>query len=132
MTTNEIISPYFENDVFVGVRVTVGDEDFVIDPMDYKGGKRMSWQEAMDALNADNLTTWDHKQICLVMAYREEINKVLRNNHGIKLTDSWSCEECSPSHSFYILAHLGIIDVHPKSSLYRVRTIKNLKNSHKR
>ena len=132
MTTNEIISPYFENDVFVGVRVTVGDEDFVIDPMDYKDGKRMFWEEAMDALNADNLTTWNHRQICLALTYRDEINKVLRDNHGMKLTDSWSCEESSSSQSFYILAHLGIIDVHPKRSLYRVRTIKNLKNSHER
>ena len=30
MEINEIISPYFEDGVFTGVRVTVGDEDFVI------------------------------------------------------------------------------------------------------
>ena len=30
MAMNKIISPYFENGVFAGVRVCVGDEDFVI------------------------------------------------------------------------------------------------------
>ena len=128
VTTDEIISPYFENDVFAGVRVTLGDEDFVIAPEDYKIGKRMHWDEAMDVLKADNLTTWNHRQICLAMAYRKEINKVLRNNHSMKLTDSWSCDEYSSSYSFYVLAHLGVIDAHPKNSLYRLRPIKNLKN----
>ena len=32
---NEIISPYFEEGVFAGVRVTLVDEDFVIAPKDY-------------------------------------------------------------------------------------------------
>ena len=129
MTTNEIISPYFENEIFAGVRVTLGDEDFVIAPEDYKIGKRMCWDEAMDILKADNLITWNRHQICLAMAYIKDINKVLRDNHGVKLTDSWSCEECSSLHSFYVLAHLGVIDAHPKNSLYRLRPIKNLKNS---
>lgn len=39
MAKNEIISPYFENGAFAGVRVTLGDEDFVIAPKDYQGGK---------------------------------------------------------------------------------------------
>ena len=32
METTKIISPYFENGIFAGVRVCVGDEDFVIAP----------------------------------------------------------------------------------------------------
>ena len=39
METNGIVSPYFENGVFAGARVTIGDEDFVIAPKDYKNGK---------------------------------------------------------------------------------------------
>ena len=35
MKENKIISPYFEDGVFAGVRVCVGDEDFVIAPKDY-------------------------------------------------------------------------------------------------
>ena len=41
MAKNEIISPYFENGVFAGVRVTLGDEDFVIAPKDYQNGMEM-------------------------------------------------------------------------------------------
>ena len=29
METSKVITPYFENGVFDGVRVTLGDEDFV-------------------------------------------------------------------------------------------------------
>ena len=30
METMKIISPYFENEIFAGVRVCAGDEDFVL------------------------------------------------------------------------------------------------------
>ena len=68
MEINEIISPYFENGVFTGVRVTVGDEDFVIAAKDYQNGEEMTWPEAMDALYDDDLTTWNYRQTCFTMA----------------------------------------------------------------
>ena len=43
----KIISPYFEDGVFAGVRVTLGGEDFVIAPKDYNDGKEMTWHYAM-------------------------------------------------------------------------------------
>ena len=97
MKTTKIISPYFENGVFAGVRVTHGDEDFVIAPKDYRDGKEMSWQAAMDALKADNLSTWNYRQICLTMAYRKEVDKVLVDNGGDSLDNwYWTCPETPP------------------------------------
>ena len=101
METNGIVSPYFENGVFAGARVTIGDEDFVIAPKDYKSGKEMPWQEAMDNLKADNLATWNYRQICLTMAYRKEVDKVLVDNGGDSL-DKGILE--------YVVSHLAILN----------------------
>ena len=82
MEKNEIISPYFENGVFAGVRVVLGDEDFVIAPKDYRRNEKLSYklpyEEAMDILGVNNLTTWNYRQICFTMAFCKEINKVRR------------------------------------------------------
>lgn len=128
MAKNEIISPYFENGVFAGVRVTLGDEDFVIAPKDYMDGKEMPWQKAMDALKADNLSTWNYLQICLTMAYRKEVDKVLVDNGGDSLDNwYWTCAECSAGGSFTYYGGTGELDYNFKSNACSVRPIKNLK-----
>ena len=66
----EIVTPAFEDGKFIGARVCVGGEDFIIAPKDYRDGKEMPWQESMDALKAEGLATWNYRQICLTMAYR--------------------------------------------------------------
>ena len=128
MATNEIISPYFENGVFAGVRVTLGDEDFVIAPKDYQNGKEMTWPEAMDALKADNLSTWNYRQICLTMAYRKEVDKVLVDNGGDSLDYwYWTCAEFSAYYSFFYSGYCGRLYYHFKYDTCSVRPIKNLK-----
>ena len=82
MGAKKTISPYFENGVFIGVRVTLGDEDFVIAANDYRDGEDMPWYDAMDALEADGLDTWNYRQACFTMAYWEDINKALEDNGG--------------------------------------------------
>ena len=59
METTKIISPYFENGAFAGVRVCVGDEDFVIAPKDYNDGKEMTWHYMMYVLEENKLETID-------------------------------------------------------------------------
>ena len=108
MTKNEIISPYFENGVFAGVRVTLGDEDFVIAPKDFRNGKEMDWQEAVDALKANGLDTFNYRQICLTMAYRKEINDILEENGGDSLDNwYWTCAGYSAGGSFYYYGNFG-------------------------
>ena len=89
MRTTKLITPCFEDGEFAGVRVTLGDEDFVIAPRDYKYGKAMAWTNAMDALKNDGLSTFNYRQICLTMAYRKEIDKMLEDNGGDKLNKCW-------------------------------------------
>lgn len=127
METNGIVSPYFENGVFAGARVTIGDEDFVIAPKDYKNDKVMLWQEAMDTLKANGLDTWNYRQICLTMAYREEVDKVLKDNGGDSLDNwYWTCAEYSDNESFIYIGNHGILDDNIKTNTFSVRPIKNL------
>ena len=128
MAKNEIISPYIENGVFAGVRVTLGDEDFVIAPKDYQNGKEMPWQEAMDNIKADNLATWNYRQICLTMAYCKEVDKVLVDNGGDRLDNwYWTCAEYSAYYSFFYGGCNGTLDINRKRNTCSIRPIKNLK-----
>ena len=128
MKTTKVITPYFENGVFAGVRVTLGDEDFVIAPKDYRYGKEMPWREAMDALKAEKLSTWNYRQICLTMAYRKEIDKVLVDNGG-EILDNWywTCAEYSADFSFLYGGCIGRLYGDFKYNAFSVRAIKNLK-----
>lgn len=130
METTKIISPYFENGIFAGVRVCVGDEDFVISPKDFRFGKEMTWQEAMDALKADELSTFNYRQICHTMAYHKEVGKILKCNGGDDLDSCyWTCTESSAYHSFYYYGYKYLLSYSNKANTYSVRPIKNLKNS---
>lgn len=128
MKTTKVITPYFENGVFAGVRVTLGDEDFVIAPKDYQNGNEMHWQEAMAALKTDGLDTWNYRQICLTMAYRKEVDNVLMDNGGDSLDNwYWTCAEHSAYYSFGYSGNYGALGGGNKKFTYSVRPIKNLK-----
>ena len=127
METTKLIIPYFENGTFTGVRVCIGDEDFVIAPNDCNYGERMTWGEAMDALKYNNLDTWNYRQICLAMAYRKEIDKMLVDDGGDGLNLCWIREERAPSHAFLYRSYPGLLDSCHKSYIFPVRPIKNLK-----
>ena len=127
METNKIISPYFENGIFAGVRVCVADEDFIIALNDYNYGEKMSWYKMIDALKYNNLDTWNYHQICLTMAYRKEIDKMFEDNGGDKLNTCWIREEITPEHAFFYDSYFGFLESNRKSFIYTVRPIKNLK-----
>ena len=128
METTKVITPYFEDGEFAGVRVRIGDEDFVIAPRDYQYGKAMAWLNAMNALKADGLSTFNYRQICLTMAYRKEIDKVLEDNGGDSLDNLyWTCAEFSAYYSFLYIGYDGILGNDDKRYTYSIRPIKNLK-----
>ena len=129
MVTNEMISPYFENGVFEGVRVTLWGEDFVIAPKDYNKGMRMNWHYAMFELGKNGLETFNHKQAHLIAAYYKKIDEILIQNGGDAFENNshyWTCEE---------LEHYWVYDYFPpedvgisvKALPIKVRLIKNLK-----
>ena len=128
METTKVITPYFEDGAFAGVRVRIGDEDFVIAPRDYQYGKAMAWLNAMNALKVDGLSTFNYRQICLTMAYRKEVDKVLVDNGGDSLDNwYWTCAEVSAYDSFIYGGYDGILGNDDKANPYSVRPIKNLK-----
>ena len=127
METTKVITPCFEDGEFAGVRVTLGDEDFVIAPKDFRNGKEMDWQSAMDALKAKGLDTWNYRQICLTMAYRKEVDRVLKDNGGDSLDNwYWTCAEYSADGSFVYNGNYGGLYYYDKSTACSVRPIKNL------
>ena len=90
------VSPYYKDKStdFIGVRVCALGEDFVIEAHDFKGGKYMTWQETMDALKAAGKTTWNYRQICLTMIYRDAIDQILKKHGGDPLTGwYWTAQE---------------------------------------
>lgn len=128
MRTTKVITTYFEDGEFAGVRVCIGDEDFIIAPKDYREGEQMTWPEAMDALKADNLSIWDYRQICLTMAYRKEVDKVLKDNGGDGLDNwYWTCAECMAYNSFIYNGGNSCLYIYSKNCTCSVRPIKNLK-----
>lgn len=114
------------------MRVTTDGEDFVIAPNDYNNGNLMSWNKAMGALNADNLTTWNYHQMSLAIQYRDEINNVLIDYGKNRLYKSyWTCEENPFDTAYAYFGHYDdeskyILDADKGLSSY-VRPIKNLK-----
>ena len=128
METTKVITPYFEDGAFAGVRVCIGDEDFVIATKDYRGGKSMPWKDAMEALKSDGLSTWSYRQICFTMAYRDEIDKVLVDNGGDNLDKTYLTSAEYTTYYMYIYdGHFNTTEVFHKVYRWSVRPIKNLK-----
>ena len=126
----DIVTPAFEDSKFIGARVCVGGEDFIIAPKNYRDGKEMTWQGAMDALKADNLSTWNYRQICLTMAYRKEVDRVLKDNGGNGLDNwYWTCAECSAYFSFLYNGSDGKLDIDSKGNTCSVRPVLALAKS---
>ena len=129
MVNNKIITPYFENEVFAGVRVTLGDEDFVIASKDHHYGK-VTQREAMKALKADNLNTWNYKQACFIIAYRDKINDIMESNGGESINGYYWTSTQSEDSQIYIYEYNKFITFGCYNESYldcRVRPIKNLK-----
>ena len=127
MKKNEAITPYFEDGKFAGVRVIIRNEDFVIAPNNYTNGKKMTLQNAKDAIKTENLDTWNYRQVCLTMAYREEIDKVLKDNGGDKLNRLYWVNDMYGSLTYCYDGELGILDYMSYDDTYYIRPIKNLK-----
>ena len=81
--TKTVAAPYIIEAVENGVRVCVGDEDFIITLHDAEG--EYEWQEAVDKFG-DQLPTI--KQAHIIFAYHDEIQAKLKDAGGYEL-DGW-------------------------------------------
>lgn len=125
---NKVIVPYFEDGEFAGVRVTLEGEDFVIAPKDYNNGKEMTWHYAMYVLEENGLETFNYKQSCLIAVFYKEIDEILIQNGGDNLNNwYWTCSEFTTDGAFKFDGRCGTLEALVKSSMWRIRPIKNLK-----
>lgn len=120
---SNMISAYTTPDgKFLGVRVCVGGEDFVIEPHDLKDGEEMTWYEAMALLKEVGKTTWNYRQICLTMAFKDEINALLKENGGDPLDQwYWACAEYSAYDAFIYNGNNGNLYHYNKDNTYSCR-----------
>ena len=134
LAEDNIISAYFENGVFSGVRVTLGNENFVIAPRDYNDGCKYTWEEVQDFIlyYTDDWTTWDYRQGCFIMAYLQEINRILKFYGGEALTDIyWTSKWIDGDQAYLCNTSNGIIYLDSLTREHKLRTIKIYKNKPK-
>ena len=134
MTGDNIISACFENGVFSGVRVTLGNENFVIAPRDYNDGCKYTWEEVRDFIlyYTDDWTTWDYRQGCFIMAYLQEINRILKFYGGEALTDIyWTSKWINGDQAYLCNTSNGIVYLDSLTREHKLRTIKIYKSKPK-
>ena len=134
MTGDNIISACFENGVFSGVRVTLGNENFVIAPRDYNDGCKYTWEEVRDFIlyYTDDWTTWDYRQGCFIMAYLQEINRILKFYGGEALTDIyWTSKWINGDQAYLCNTSNGVVYLDSLTREHKLRTIKIYKSKPK-
>ena len=101
-----------------GIRIAVGDEDFVLLLHDEDG--EYEWQEACDKFNLPTV-----KQARIIAAYLPEIQQVLRDNGGDELGDKWYWTK-SEYNAYYAWLYFGIsgsVHTNNKYISYSVRAV---------
>ena len=119
-----IVSIHKTGDEVDGVRVCVGDEDFVIalkdaeDPDDEDN--EFEWAEAYEKFNLPTV-----KQAHLIAAYIDEIQAKLVEAGGEKLSVNWywTQSECSANTAWFYYGTSGYVDYYNKSYSYGVRPV---------
>lgn len=126
MNKNKIISPYIKDDSFIGVRVKLGTEDFVIASNDFRGSKDMKWDDAMSALGEKEIGTWSYRQACITLAYLEDINLILIKYGGKGLFDEyWICAIHSQQFPYFLSTSEHSLQYLNKNIPLKIRPILN-------
>ena len=113
------------------VRVKIYDEDFMLAVNDFeKDGKtEFEWKEAMDAVDEVGLTMPDFKQWSLVMAYKDEINRQMKEAGGEPLTgDYWSVARYGSYYAWFYHGNLGTLHNYYLYCAYSVRPLAFFKS----
>ena len=117
--TKTIAAPYIIETVENGVRVCVGDEDFIITLHDAEG--EYKWQEAVDKFG-DQLPTV--KQAHIIGAYHDEIQAKLKDAGGHELDGwLWTRSEYTANYAWLYDGNSGIVDNYNKYTKRGVRPV---------
>ena len=120
-----IVSIHKTGDEVDGVRVCVGDEDFVIalkdaeDPDDEDEDNEFEWAEAYEKFNLPTV-----KQAHIIGAYHDEIQEKLKEAGGDELEGwLWTRSEYDASSAWLYSGAYGYVDYHYKCNSYCVRPV---------
>jgi hypothetical protein len=125
-----IVSIHKTGDEVDGVRVCVGDEDFVIALKDAEDqddednedqddeDNEDEWAEAYEKFNLPTV-----KQAHLIAAYLDEIQAKLVEAGGEKLSDNWSLAEYAANIAWFYYGTSGYVDYYNKSYSNGVRHV---------
>lgn len=117
--TKTIAAPYIIETVENGVRVCVGDEDFIITLHDAEG--EYEWKEAVDKFG-DQLPTV--KQVHIIGAYHDEIQAKLKDAGGDELDGwLWTRSEYSAIYAWLYAGTRGSVYFDGKYCSYGVRPV---------
>lgn len=100
-----------------GVRVTLGDEDFIIALHDAFDGREKTWNEATSLLVKEGKKMFTKKQGLLIAAYINEINAALSQAGGDLLFGwYWTSTEGSAAYAWYMVFGSGYVDYYYKTT----------------
>ena len=117
--TKTVAVPYIIEAVENGVRVCVGDEDFIITLHDAEG--EYEWQEAVDKFG-DQLPTV--KQAYIIGAYHNEIQAKLKDAGGDELDGwLWTRSEYNDCIAWLCLGRNGLVNGYSKYNSRGVRPV---------
>ena len=117
--TKTVAVPYIIEAVENGVRVCVGDEDFIITLHDAEG--EYEWKEAVDKFG-DQLPTV--KQAHIIGAYHDEIQTKLKDAGGDELDGwFWTRSEYTAYYAWFYRGNNGNVNFNFKYCSYGVRPV---------
>ena len=117
--TKTVAVPYIIEAVENGVRVCVGDEDFIITLHDAEG--EYEWQEAVDKFG-DQLPTV--KQAHIIGAYHDEIQAKLKDAGGDELDGwLWTRSEYTASYAWFYYGYRGTVGSDSEYGSFGVRPV---------
>ena len=107
---DEIVTIHKRNGNPDGVRVHVGDEDFIIALRDAFDGEEKNWNEATELLAKEGKVMFSKKQGHLIAAYIDDINEALQAAGGTPLCGwYWTSTEFSASYAWNMNFGSGLV-----------------------
>ena len=127
----EVVSIYTDSKGNRYVRVKTDGEDFCIASQDYTedGKYYFTWNDAMDALKAEGLTTFTKDQALIYKEHLNEINEMFEEINCKIIPDHewyWTSTEHDANHAWVYNGDSGYIEDDKIYIHYRVRPIINL------
>src|SRR5574344_1683663 len=114
---------YDDDENPIGIRIKILDEDFSLSLKNLGGhNKQYPWKEMMELLKEKGLTTFNYKQVHIIAAYKDEVDKLLEEVDGEPMNDHcfWSVSEYDSYYAWYYYGYYGAVLSNTKISSFSV------------